>query len=138
MPTINYSCPVLSLPESSWRRSANCYMAALFSRNTVAAPVIRTQPAAPAILYPEPPSLHWGIVLALGFITCGLFGWVWAFVQAGFVKKVDPSSKALLYYALAVAGFVLAIVMNVSRQFVPLAGLIQLTGTVLFIGVPSA
>ena len=100
----------------------------------VAAPAIRTQPAAPAILYPEPPSLHWGIVLALGFITCGLFGWVWAFVQAGFVKKVDPSSKALLYYALAVAGFVLAIVMNVSRQFVPLAGLIQLTGTVLFIG----
>ena len=72
-------------------------------------------------------------MLALGFITCGLFGWVWAFVQAGFVKKIDPSSKALLYYGLAVAGFVSAIVMNVSRQFVPLAGLMQLTGTVLFI-----
>jgi uncharacterized protein DUF4339/uncharacterized protein DUF4234 len=53
--------------------------------------------------YPPPPSLHWGIVLLLAVLTCGIFGWVWAFVQAAWVKKVDPASKALLYYGISVA-----------------------------------
>jgi hypothetical protein len=53
--------------------------------------------------YPPPPSLHWGILVLLGVLTCGLFGWVWAFVQAAWVKKVDPESKALIYYGIAVA-----------------------------------
>src|SRR6266702_3318110 len=57
--------------------------------------------------YPPPPSLHWGILLLLGILTCGVFGWVWAFVQAAWVKKVEPESKALLYYGIAVGLFVL-------------------------------
>src|SRR6266403_4710260 len=64
--------------------------------------------AAPVVSqYPPPPSLHWGILVLLGVLTCGLFGWVWAFVQAAWVKKVDPESKALLYYGIAVGLFVL-------------------------------
>jgi hypothetical protein len=59
--------------------------------------------AAPVVSqYPPPPSLHWGILVLLGVLTCGLFGWVWAFVQAAWVKKVDPQSKALLYYGISV------------------------------------
>ena len=57
--------------------------------------------------YPPPPSLHWGILVLLGVLTCGLFGWVWAFVQAAWVKKVDPESKALLYYGISVGLLVL-------------------------------
>jgi uncharacterized protein DUF4339/uncharacterized protein DUF4234 len=52
--------------------------------------------------YPPPPSLHWGVVLLLAVLTCGIFGWVWAFVEAAWVKKVDPESKALLYYGISV------------------------------------
>jgi hypothetical protein len=64
--------------------------------------------AAPAVSqYPPPPSLHWGILVLLGVLTCGLFGWVWAFVQAAWVKKVDPESKALLYYGISVGLLVL-------------------------------
>jgi hypothetical protein len=64
--------------------------------------------AAPVVSqYPPPPSLHWGILVLLGVLTCGLFGWVWAFVEAAWVKKVDPESKALLYYGISMfaAGF---------------------------------
>jgi hypothetical protein len=57
--------------------------------------------------YPLPPSLHWGILVLLGVLTCGIFGWVWAFVQAAWVKKVDPQSKGLLYYGIAVGLLVL-------------------------------
>ena len=57
--------------------------------------------------YPPPPSLHWGILVLLGVLTCGLFGWVWAFVEAAWVKKVDPESKALLYYGISVGLLVL-------------------------------
>jgi hypothetical protein len=64
--------------------------------------------AAPAVSqYPPPPSLHWGILILLGVVTCGIFGWVWAFIQAAWVRKVQPESKALLYYGIAVGLFVL-------------------------------
>ena len=64
--------------------------------------------AAPAVSqYPPPPSLHWGILVLLGVLTCGIFGWVWAFIHAAWVKKVQPESKALIYYGIAVGLFVL-------------------------------
>ncbi|MGC8882628.1 MAG: GYF domain-containing protein [Bryobacteraceae bacterium] len=50
------------------------------------------RPAAAA--WPAPPGMHWLAVLLLGWITCGIFGLVWVFVQANFVKKIDPASPA--------------------------------------------
>jgi hypothetical protein len=69
----------------------------------------------PAALYPPPPGLHWGIVLALEIVTCGLFGWAWIIVQGLWVKKVDPSSKGLYYVIVAVALFMVATALNVQR-----------------------
>jgi hypothetical protein len=63
---------------------------------------------------PSPPSLHWGIVFLLSILTVGLFGWAWAIVEAGWVKKVQPASKALLYWCLA---FVLSITAEILRNF---------------------
>jgi GYF domain 2 len=51
--------------------------------------------------YPAPPSFHWVLVLVLALVTCGLFAWVWMFVEATFVKRLDRGSNAILYYALA-------------------------------------
>ena len=55
--------------------------------------------AAAAGAYPDPPNLHWGLVLLFDFLTCGIFQLVWNFVIAGWLKRVEPSTKALLYYA---------------------------------------
>ena len=41
-----------------------------------------------------PPQMHWAVVLILSWITFGLAGLIWIFKQAGFVKKIDPASKA--------------------------------------------
>ncbi len=62
-----------------------------------------------AAAYPDPPDLHWALVLLFGIFSCGLFNIVWNFIQAAWIKKVDPQSKATTYYVVAVcvlfAGF---------------------------------
>ena len=77
----------------------------------VAAPAPAAAYAAPQPSpYPPPPSLHWGIVLLLGIVTCGLFAWAWAIVQAVWLRKVQPNSKALLYWCIAVGLLVVWII----------------------------
>ncbi len=56
-----------------------------------------------ALAAPLPPELHWALVLLFTMVTCGLFGIVWALVQAGWVKKIVPRSNALLMYGMYVA-----------------------------------
>lgn len=63
---------------------------------------------APVRAVQPPPAFHWGWVLLLSILTLGLFYVVWAFVQAVWVKRIDPSSNALkllvLYLVLALVG----------------------------------
>lgn len=69
------------------------------------APTTYQQPLAPggAGLYPEPPSLHWALVLLLDIVTCSLFQMVWNIILAMWFRRVSPSSKVLpLYIASAV------------------------------------
>lgn len=60
----------------------------------------------PVGIYPDPPNLHWALVLLIGMFTCGLFLLVWAFVQAVWMRKVNQRSNAVFYYiAYVVIGF---------------------------------
>jgi FlaA1/EpsC-like NDP-sugar epimerase len=63
---------------------------------------------------PMPPNMHWFVVLILSFISMGLGGLVWTFKEAGFVKKIDPASKATTMFALGL----LAMVGQVAISFV--------------------
>jgi len=67
--------------------------------------------------FPPPPSLHWGLCLLLSIITCGIFGWVWSFIQAVWIRKVLPSSKTLYYFSAALALNLLAIIVAYSLAF---------------------
>ncbi|GAB2604071.1 hypothetical protein GCM10027034_41440 [Ramlibacter solisilvae] len=71
------------------------------------------QPAIPSAVQPDtavppPPRLHWALVLLLSFVTFGLFFVIWMFVQARWVRRIDPASDAipltLVYLALVIAG----------------------------------
>jgi hypothetical protein len=53
--------------------------------------------------YPDPPNLHWALVLLIGFFTCGLFIVVWDFVQSAWMRRVNPRSNALFFYIGEVA-----------------------------------
>ena len=80
---------------------------------------------------PKPPSLHWIAVLVLYIATIGLFGIIWAFVQAGFARKADPESKAMIYLGIAVALYVADVVLSMQRSSV--AGIVGLAGGVFFL-----
>lgn len=70
----------------------------------IAAPVaFQPGPAAPAAtFYPDPPNLHWGLVLLFVVLSCGIFSIIWEIVQAAWLKKVQPESKAFSYYIIAI------------------------------------
>ena len=55
--------------------------------------------AAPA--YVDPPNLNWILVLVFGILTCGLFIFIWDLVQSAWMKRVLPSSRALIFYIAA-------------------------------------
>jgi len=69
------------------------------------APSPYAQPASGA--FPDPPDLNWALELLLGFLTCALFVIVWNLVIAAWARRVQPASKALMYYIIATALMVL-------------------------------
>jgi preprotein translocase subunit SecY len=81
-------------------------------------PPFYAYPSAPPVVraVPDPPRLHWGVVLVLSFITFGVFGSVWLIVQANWVRKVRGHSRTLpwaIAYASALpALFLFAIFMG--------------------------
>jgi hypothetical protein len=62
--------------------------------------------------YSDPPNLHWGLVLLFAFFTCTLFMWVWNLVVASWLKRVQPHSKAIVYYAAATVLLVVQMVFS--------------------------
>jgi len=62
--------------------------------------------------YPDPPNLHWALVLLFSFLTCGLFDIAWAIVLAVWIKKLVPASRAIYYYGFYVACFVIIVVLS--------------------------
>ena len=53
-----------------------------------------------------PPDLHWALVLVIGMI-CSIFAIVWVFIEANFVRKIDPNSKGMI---LLIVGMVIGLV----------------------------
>ncbi len=69
------------------------------------------QPFTPgsAVPFPDPPNIHWAVVLLLDLVTCSLFQLVWNIILAAWFRRISPSSKAfVLYIASAVLIFVQA------------------------------
>jgi hypothetical protein len=58
-------------------------------------------PVANLAAYPDAPNLNWGLVLLFSFFTCTLFMWVWNLVLSSWMKRVQPNSKAVMFYIVA-------------------------------------
>jgi hypothetical protein len=69
--------------------------------------------AAPAMAVggPVPPDLHWALVWLIAAVSCGIFQWVWLFIEAAFVKKIKPDSNFL---AFLISGLVLTFVSGIA------------------------
>ena len=56
---------------------------------------------------PAPPSLHWGLVVLFTILTLGIFGIVWPFIQANWVRRIDGESNAKLMLGLSITCYFL-------------------------------
>jgi hypothetical protein len=109
----------------------------------VSGAAVATVPAgAPPVLnsgaYPDPPNLHWALVLVFGMLTCGLFSLAWDLVQAAWMRRIDPKSAAMNYYILAacvLAGMFLVSVQGgySHHQHPPAVGLLNLAYAVFLV-----
>ena len=84
-----------------------------------AAPYV--QPAYAASPYPDPPNLHWALVLVIGICTCGIFFVIWDLVQVLWMKRVDPQTKSLPYYI----AYVILSFLNVGTSMGTSAAIMQ-------------
>ena len=96
-------------------------------------PVAPPQPATVTMssVYPSPPDLHWGVLLALEIVTCGLFGAVWLLVQAVWARKVQPNAKALTYLIVAFSLSFVGGGMSTVHDVAPIGRLLQFGGWIM-------
>jgi GYF domain 2 len=96
---------------------------------------VATAPAAGGFgsAYPNPPNLHWAIVLLLTPVTCFLFPAIWAFVEASWARRVMPQSKCLIYFIIAFCSSFVSGLMSVNKDLVAFTGLLNLAGIVLWL-----
>jgi hypothetical protein len=92
-------------------------------------------PGAPASAsqYPDPPAMAWSLVLILAIVTCGIFSWVWMFIVASYVQKIDRQSKGIMFCAIGIGCVVLGIILQVTRLVGSLGSLANLAGYVCII-----
>ena len=71
--------------------------------------------------YPDPPNLHWALVLVLAICTCGVFSIIWDLVQVLWMKRVEPQTKALPYFI----GYVVLSFLNAGASMGSSAAMMQ-------------
>jgi hypothetical protein len=66
---------------------------------------------------PMPPSMHWALVLVISAF-CGFFALIWLFVQASFVKKLDPNNKSIMMFIVSflvgIGGMIVMMVVGIG------------------------
>lgn len=89
-----------------------------------------------------PPNMHWALVLVLAWITGGIFGLIWFFKQAGYVKKIDPASSArkfLVLYLLCIVAVIAAVILSAAGAAMMESASLAMVGSVVsFLGSIAA
>jgi hypothetical protein len=129
----------------AWLAASQVFGPAPFAAEPVAAPM----PAAPAFTQvastgasladpaavPPPPRLHWALVLLFTLLTFGIFYVVWMFVQAAWVRRIDPASNAVtllvVYVVLVLLGEAIAGASQKDSNEAAVGGLLVLAGSVV-------
>ena len=71
--------------------------------------------------YEDAPNLNWGVYLLLALVTCTLFSKVFTVIQAAWLKRAQPNSNALVFYAGLYALWILSFFVDLGRSLSLLA-----------------
>lgn len=125
--------PLPPPPAAAYAQPAYAQPAYGFQQPAAATPI--ATPAAG----PVPPSLHWALVFLLVMVTFGIFGIVWIFVEANFVKRIDPRNPARTLFVVVLLleavyiGLMVAVV-AAAASGVSNVGIIAAVGPLIAIG----
>lgn len=72
--------------------------------------------------YPNPPNLHWALVLLITLVTCGLFSVIWLVVEALWIRKVKPGAKSLTYLTVTGVLWLLMLVLTMAQSTMSVSG----------------
>jgi len=67
--------------------------------------------------WPVPPDMHWAAVMLLSIATCGIFGLVWFYKQAAFVKRLDPRNQAIQFFFGYIGVFFLSLFLSLAGRY---------------------
>jgi hypothetical protein len=101
---------------------------------TITVPVGGAFGAAPALAHPRfalPPNMHWAVLLLLSVVTFGIFGIIWVFIQAAWVRKVREGNHAIFYLIAYLGGTFTSGFL--SARYPSFAPLLNLTGLGFFL-----
>jgi hypothetical protein len=87
-------------------------------------------PALAASPYADPPNLHWGLYLLFAIITCTLFSKVFTLIQAAWLRRVQPDSNGLFFYA----GLYALWIFNLVVGFGATAAIMSHTHSAMYLG----
>jgi hypothetical protein len=76
----------------------------IYAAHAMPAPVVEDADAiamAHRLRTPAPPAMHWALVLLLAIVTAGVFAVAWSYVQARWVRRLDPRSRARWWLTLS-------------------------------------
>lgn len=66
---------------------------------------------------PLPPDFHWGWLLLLHLPTCGVITFVWMFLQAWWVRQLDPRNRAIWYASIGMGiSYLVGLPLNVAAS----------------------
>jgi hypothetical protein len=80
---------------------------------------------------PQPPSIDWKVAFLLMVLTLGLFQAALGIWQSRWARKIDPGSRALLYYIAGCVGGLLYAVLSADSDTAAVAVLLYLAAVVL-------
>lgn len=79
------------------------------------------------------PKLHWGLLLVLSLVTCGIFLLIWGFRQGFWARQAEPGNNALVYYSIYVVAILLEVGFSVSADGEALGAIFRLAGGICFL-----
>lgn len=79
----------------------------------------------------KPSKMHWAVLLLLVIVTFTIFAVIWIFVEASWLRKVRPQSRALYYFLAYLGAAVASAVLGASGHPGALSSALSLTGMVL-------
>ena len=117
MSTVCTNCGITMTPETKFcgkcgMEAATPMPASSISNPTPLAGGVSVEHQNAGAVLPAPPSLHWVIVLLLTVVTLGAFAWVWAFVQAIWVKRLTGTWKPIIWLSVPLGLLVAASIRN--------------------------